>query len=233
MEAIFLCSFALTGIWTDFRFYHEEQTLQRNVKLDGFLDEVPVKVIIHGYIASRYHYSIAPIKNAYLSAGNVNLIIVDWSQGSYQMYDVSRQLTANVAFRIAEILQRFLDENNIDYGLVHLIGHSLGAHIAGNVGRLMGGKLGRATGLDPAAPLYIQWSTDAIQLTDATFVDIIHTNGNALGEMWARSVTRSLQKALQIKRNKFICRGHIDFYPNYGLKSQPGCGLKDAYTLCE
>lgn len=165
--------------------------LQRNVKLDGFLDEVPVKVLIHGYIASRYHYSIAPIKNAYLSAGNVNLIIVDWSQGSYQMYDVSRQLSSSVAFRIAEILQRFLDENNIDYGLVHLIGHSLGAHIAGNVGRLMGGKLGRVTGLDPAAPLYIQWSTDAIQLTDATFVDIIHTNGNALGEMWARSAERS------------------------------------------
>lgn len=160
--------------------------LQRNVKLEGFLDETPIKVLIHGYIASKYHYSIAPVKNAYLSAGNVNLIIVDWSQASYQMYDLSRQLTSRVAYRVAEILQRYLDENNIDYGLVHVIGHSLGAHIAGNVGRQMSGSLGRVTGLDPAAPLYIKFSEDAIKISDASFVDIIHTNGDALGEMWAR-----------------------------------------------
>lgn len=168
------------------RFYHEEQMIQRNIKLDGFLDEVPIKVVIHGYIANRYHSSILPIKNAYLSAGNVNLLIVDWSQASYQMYDVSRTLTSQVAHRVSEILERFITENDIDRGLVHLIGHSLGAHIAGNVGRYMGGTLGRITGLDPAAPLYIKWSYDAIQITDATFVDIIHTNGEGLGEIWAR-----------------------------------------------
>lgn len=108
------------------RFYHEEQMIQKNIKLDGFLDELPVKVLIHGYIASRYHASIAPIKNAYLSAGNVNLIIVDWSQASYQMYGVSRTLTSQVAHRVSEILERFIKENEIDRGLIHLIGHSLG-----------------------------------------------------------------------------------------------------------
>lgn len=100
--------------------------IQKNIKLDGFLDELPVKVLIHGYIASRYHASIAPIKNAYLSAGNVNLIIVDWSQASYQMYGVSRTLTSQVAHRVSEILERFIKENEIDRGLIHLIGHSLG-----------------------------------------------------------------------------------------------------------
>lgn len=102
------------------------------------------------------------------------------------MYDVSRTLTSQVAHRVSEILERFITENKIDRGLVHLIGHSLGAHIAGNAGRYMGGSLGRITGLDPAAPLYIKWSYDAIQITDAKFVDIIHTNGEGLGEIWAR-----------------------------------------------
>lgn len=104
------------------------------------------------------------------------------------MYDVSRTLTSQVAYRVSEILEQFINENDIDRGLVHLIGHSLGAHIAGNVGRYMSlkGSLGRITGLDPAAPLYIKWSYDAIQITDASFVDIMHTNGEGLGEIWAR-----------------------------------------------
>lgn len=125
------------------RFYHEEQLVRRSVKLDGFIDDVPIKVLIHGYIASRYHASIEPIKKAYLSAGNVNLMIVDWSQASYQMYEVSRKLTSQVALRIAQILNGFLQANNIDSGLVHVIGHSLGAHIAGNVGRSMKSRVGR------------------------------------------------------------------------------------------
>lgn len=124
-------------------FYHEEQLLHRSTKLDGFLDDVPIKVLIHGYIASRYHNSIEPIKKAYLNAGNVNLMIVDWSQASYQMYEISRGLTSQVAMRIARILDEFLQANDIDSGLVHLIGHSLGAHIAGNVGRNMNARVGR------------------------------------------------------------------------------------------
>lgn len=129
------------------RFYHEEQMIQRNIKLDGFLEEVPIKVVIHGYIANRYHSSILPIKNAYLSAGNVNLIIVDWSQASYQMYDVSRTLTSQVAHRVSEILERFITENDIDRGLVHLIGHSLGAHTVGYAGMYTtNGRIPRITG---------------------------------------------------------------------------------------
>lgn len=111
--------------------------------MDGFIDDVPIKVLIHGYIASRYHSSIEPIKRAYLTAGNVNLMIVDWSQASYQMYEVSRRLTSQVALRIARTLDGFLQTNNIDSDLVHLIGHSLGAHVAGIVGRSMKSRVGR------------------------------------------------------------------------------------------
>lgn len=100
--------------------------IQKNTKLDGFIDDVQIKVLIHGYIASRYHSSIEPLKRAYLSAGNVNLIIADWSQASYQMYDVSRGLTSQVAFRIAQILDEFIQQNSIDSGLMHILGHSLG-----------------------------------------------------------------------------------------------------------
>lgn len=74
----------------------------------------------------------------------------------------------------------------INYKSIHLIGHSLGAHIAGNVGKYFNGNIQRITGLDPANPLFFQLSTDSIHHTDATFVDIIHTCGNILGEIWPR-----------------------------------------------
>lgn len=44
----------------------------------------------------------------------------------------------------------------------------------------------RVTGLDPAAPLFLKTSPDSIRSTDAKFVDIIHTCGFVLGEIWPR-----------------------------------------------
>ena len=63
-------------------------------------------------------------------------------------------------------------------------------------------------GLDPAGPWFPLNETDTrLDITDADFVDIIHTDsgdltGNELG----------MQEAI----------GHIDFYPNGG-SVQPGC----------
>ncbi|XP_030757053.1 pancreatic lipase-related protein 2-like, partial [Sitophilus oryzae] len=65
--------------------------------------------------------------------------------------------------------------------------------------------------LDPAAPLY-EWPhteslDEVIDPSDATFVDIIHTNARHLG-----MVSPS---------------GHVDYYPNGG-ENQPGC----AFWIC-
>lgn len=71
----------------------------------------------------------------------------------------------------------------------------------------------RITGLDPAAPLFTNASSDAIKQSDGKFVDIIHTCAYALGEIWPR--------------------GHIDFYPNSGRFHQPGCRKDDLLQLCK
>lgn len=57
--------------------------------------------------------------------------------------------------------QRFLDK-------IHLIGHSLGAHIAAFVGQDQGGHVGRITGLDPSG---------------AQLVEILHTNADKIHYM--------------------------------------------------
>lgn len=82
----------------------------------------------------------------------------------------------------------------------------MGAHVAGNVGSaITSGKLGRITGFDPALPGFHLFASDKtrLDLTDATFVDVIHSCGGILGY---------LQPV-----------GKVDFYPNAGTAVQPGC----------
>lgn len=65
------------------------------------------------------------------------------------------------------------------------------------------GKVGKIVALDPALPLFLlSAAKDRLASTDATYVEIIHTNAGILGFL----------KPL----------GHADFYPNGGTK-QPGC----------
>lgn len=86
---------------------------------------------------------------------------------------------------------------------MHIIGHSLGAHIAGNIGRFFNGSLGRVTGLDPALPLFAPNSLDSLQSNAGAFVDVIHTDFPVFGDITPR--------------------GTVDFYPNYGYTPQKGC----------
>lgn len=92
------------------------------------------------------------------------------------------------------------------YVVKQILGHSLGAHVAGNVGEaITSGRLGRITGFDPALPGFHVLSSDKTRLdsTDAIFVDVIHSCGGILGFL------QPLGKA--------------DFYPNAGTAVQPGC----------
>lgn len=124
---------------------------------------------------------------------------------------------------IAQLIDRIRDAgcNN-----VHLIGFSLGAHVANfAANNLKDFKLPRITGvymccpkrntrklthinlfligLDPAMPLFITApAADKLDPSDAHFVDVIHTNALVQGK---------------IER----C-GHVDFYMNGGIL-QPGC----------
>lgn len=69
---------------------------------------------------------------------------------------------------------------------IHIVGHSLGAHMAGFCGKtfqeLTGKKIGHITGLDPAGPCFFQEKTDLkLKESDAEFVDVIHTDSGVLG----------------------------------------------------
>ncbi|POI35929.1 hypothetical protein CIB84_000317 [Bambusicola thoracicus] len=100
------------------------------------------------------------------------------------------------------------DQYSYSSANVHIIGHSLGAHVAGEAGKRRPG-VGRITGLDPAQP-YFQDTPIEVRLdkSDAEFVDVIHTD------------TAPIIPNLGFGMAPAI--GHLDFYPNGGVE-MPGC----------
>lgn len=111
------------------------------------------------------------------------------------------------------MLKQFTVKTNIESKNIHVIGHSLGAHVSTAVGKIFKGKIGRITGLDPALPFFSEQDFDVISKFDAQFVDIIHTCANILGD--------------------FNPKGMVDFYPNFGTPPQPGCEFQDFMAACK
>ena len=102
-------------------------------------------------------------KKAYLEQNTeANIVAVDWGQLATPkgllpeaFYGLATNNVAVVGRRVSEFLV-YLKEQNALKGTddIHLVGHSLGAHVSGKAGRYFtqstGVLLGRITGLDPA-----------------------------------------------------------------------------------
>ncbi|NWY64102.1 LIPR3 protein, partial [Erithacus rubecula] len=164
---------------------------------------------------------------------NLNCIAVDWKEGAKGTYVSAvnniRVLGAEVAYFITA-LQRMFGYSPYE---IHLIGHSLGAHTAGEAGRRIRG-IGRITGLDPAGP-YFEGTPPEVRLdpTDANFVDVIHSNAAhfpaagkcscATGCLQDGHGTRALTLPMPLPGfGMYNTTGHLDFYPNGGTV-MPGC----------
>ncbi|KAL7305389.1 hypothetical protein TKK_0002132 [Trichogramma kaykai] len=169
--------------------------------------QTPLKVVIHGWTDTGSAAWMHDIRRNYLKSGNYNVVIVDWSVGSTKDYLTSTRLTRTVAEYAAKFLEFLVAEGVCRMDKIHILGHSLGAHIAGLIGYQLQGQLGRITGMDPARPDFeapvLKDPRDRLDWTDARFVDVVHTCAGTAG--FVRPI------------------GHADFYPNGGSFRQPGC----------
>nr|CAJ2313438.1 Lipase domain-containing protein [Metisa plana] len=166
--------------------------------------EKKVKVLTHGWLNHGFSPMPESIKEAYLNVSDLNIIVVDWGVAANVNYIVASYNVAQVGRHLTHFLNFLIDEG-VSMDDVHLIGHSLGAHVVGIAGAyIQKGPIDTITGLDPALPLFTLGNPDArLDRHDARHVEVIHTCGGYLG--FASPL------------------GHVDFYPNGGT-SQPGCG---------
>ncbi|KAH8416888.1 hypothetical protein KR222_010312 [Zaprionus bogoriensis] len=150
--------------------------------------------------------TIDEIARAYNCRNDVNFVAVDVASFVDTLYSWSALNTEEIGYHISLGLIKLIEV--VDVERIHLIGHSLGAHIVGAAGRFLyqstGKMIPRITGLDPAKPCFNEGEAlSGLLRGDARFIDVIHSNSGVLG-----------------KRDSM---GDVDFYPG-GLGPLPnGC----------
>jgi hypothetical protein len=183
-----------------------------NLLLSKFNPKLETKIIVPGWLDNiNRTVWIKRLRDALLWLwAPANIIVVRWT--NFTPYTVATANTRVVGAEIANLMKFIDSEFGYDPAYYHIIGHSLGAHIAGYCGDRIHG-LGRITALDPARPFF-QHMPKSVRLDrgDARFVDAIHsdfTPENAILLIMSFGMTTPV--------------GHVDFYPNGPPLFQPGC----------
>lgn len=177
--------------------------------ISNFNKSNPTVFIIHGWSGGEYEETQSPISVAYLDPDiedeDFNVFNVDWSYYSVNPnYAESRYDAPKAALEIAEFIDVMNEKFGLEFKTLTVIGHSLGAHVAGMVGKKVNnGTIHTVYGLDPAGPLFsTSKPANRLASTDAEYVEVIHTDRVEYG--YAKPL------------------GQADFYPNWGRR-QPGC----------
>ncbi|XP_058442646.1 uncharacterized protein LOC131425086 isoform X2 [Malaya genurostris] len=174
----------------------------------GNMENVTARAIIHGFGSSCTHVWVYEMRTALMAVEDCIVICMDWENGAtLPNYVRAAANTRLVGRQLSYLLKGLQTHNKLNISRVHLIGFSLGSHVAGFAGAELKG-LHRITGLDPAGPLFESQHPHArLDDTDAGFVDVIHSNGENL-------ILGGL--------GSWQPMGTVDFYPNGG-RVQHGC----------
>uniref|UniRef100_A0A0A9ZA00 Lipase member H-A n=1 Tax=Lygus hesperus TaxID=30085 RepID=A0A0A9ZA00_LYGHE len=163
----------------------------------------PNIIIVHGYNSDMTLDALVSIKDEYLKLGQYNVWATDFPGlvkspcYPFAVYNV------HYIARCVSLLVKGIRAISIEPH-IHVVGFSLGAHVAGRIGyEVRDRKVDRVTGLDPALPLFFGSSPgERLSKSDAKFVDVVHTN--------------------MFMQGHYSALGHVDFYMNGG-SFQPGC----------
>uniref|UniRef100_A0A0A9XFM2 Hepatic triacylglycerol lipase n=1 Tax=Lygus hesperus TaxID=30085 RepID=A0A0A9XFM2_LYGHE len=171
---------------------------------NAFNPEVPTKIIIHGFVNNHRSSIISMIRQVYTKPKcgvnpktprrpkypgeqkkskrereyetlvMPNIIIVNWASMSYEMYLMTRLRVVVVARQALSLIRRLQVDFDLNLDSLDIVGHSLGAHIAGVAGNVLadpgrygsravgGRKIGQITALTLAS-----WLPDNPQKMEA------------------------------------------------------------------
>ncbi|XP_075203695.1 pancreatic lipase-related protein 2-like [Anomaloglossus baeobatrachus] len=181
------------------------------VQDSSFDPDKSIKFIIHGYRTGVVTWP-SVVAQDILDVEDANCFGVYWGDRTLISYVQAVSNARVVGVQVAKFLASLQVMYKKTSFNVHIIGYSLGAHIAGFAGQKAYPRVQRITGLDPAGPLF-EGAKNYLKLdaSDAKLVDVIYTD---------TFISTSLLMRRGLGTNDVS--GHLNFYPNGG-RNQPGC----------
>ncbi|XP_022131169.2 pancreatic triacylglycerol lipase [Pieris rapae] len=176
-----------------------------SIRNSNFNAQHPTVVSVHGWLSNQNTQNNPTIRNAFLGKGDYNVIILDWSRLARRDYATAAAGVPDVGRGLGQFLNFLHQTTGAPFDRMHLVGFSLGAHVVGNAGRELRGRVARITGLDPAGPLW-NLNRNRLSPSDGVYVEAIHTDsGYTVGGLGIGTAVAD-----------------ADFFPNGGIR-QPGC----------
>ncbi|XP_075989794.1 pancreatic lipase-related protein 2-like [Anticarsia gemmatalis] len=174
------------------------------LEASNFNASLQTAVLIHGFQDTVISPFNSVVVAAYIQE-DVNVIVVDWSTGASGLYTSAVLNTPTSGIAVASFIAWLSDASGASLDTFHVVGHGLGGHQAGIVGRNLGGQIGYITALDPA---FTGWVTNdnKFQPDDGVYTEVVHTSAGLSGYL--------------------ADLGQVDFYPNGGV-DMPGCITQD------
>uniref|UniRef100_A0A9L0KDU7 Lipase G, endothelial type n=1 Tax=Equus asinus TaxID=9793 RepID=A0A9L0KDU7_EQUAS len=115
----------------------------------GFNMTAKTFFIIHGWTMSglfeRWLYKL--VSALQTREKEANVVVVDWLPLAHQLYRDAVNNTRVVGHDVARMLDWLQGKDGFSLRNVHLIGYSLGAHVAGYAGNFVKGTVGRITAI--------------------------------------------------------------------------------------
>ncbi|CAG7827736.1 unnamed protein product [Allacma fusca] len=139
-----------------------------------------LNIILHGFSDNTTTW-VRNMASSFITSEDINVLSVDWKTGADMYYPQSVANARVVAAQVVLFLEYLTETKGERLGDIHIIGHSLGAHIAGYIGKRFPG-VAKITGLDPAAPLFDGFHREVrLHEKDAKEVIVLHTNVAPVG----------------------------------------------------
>ncbi|KAI4462427.1 lipase [Holotrichia oblita] len=110
---------------------------------------------MHGWIGTILNDVNIETKAAIFESGKpANIFVVDWSIPAGQFYPFAVWSIPSVGQIIANYIDEMINHFGIDGSDFILVGHSIGAHLAGVVGSNLNGTIGHIVELDPVWEIF-------------------------------------------------------------------------------
>lgn len=199
-------------------YYHDgKRTYKLSKAHINLRDRLPYVLVIYipGWWNTPTDESAQTLSKALLLK-NPLILILDTRDTFCRGYVASASRVSGVSQKVYKFIKN-LHADGYPMSSIHFVGFSLGAHVAGMVGKLvqsrLNRKIGKITALDPARPCFTKLSKYRLDKRDAKFVQVIHTSAGVLG----------LEQPL----------GHADVYVNGVLAPQPECRERTISLECD